>query len=405
MHSKVKKSDILILLFSIMMIRPYYIQLNDRLNRVWAYITLILAVYSLVIIILRKKTRYIIAEAVFFGIYIIATFLSYPNNLLSAVSIVGQAALGYNIGVLLLTKHYHDSVERIVPKVFTAYLYLDALSVVLGISTRVLHVQRTMTLLGYDNYAAFYVLPMLAVKMGLSLKKKGRLSREDWICWGACTLTKILTASYAASLILILFAVIILMVDKGKNLRKLLNVKNAVVFVVLLFVGIYFFNIQNIIAGLLTSAGKGVELNSRTVIWRNVIRNFRKIPLVGIGNNTPDEFLAFFGFPFGWSATHAHNIILDLMIQTGILGILTYINILRELRVEKVLMKNRWYQIFIIGIICYIILGFFDFYFYLSAFWLLISLTKSEAVLEQSALPISIRNSSMRSKAYVSEIS
>lgn len=387
MHKgKIKKNELLILLFLILMIRPYYIQLFESINRIWAYMTFVCAIYSLILVILKKKTRYIIAEAVFFGIYLLATLFSHPENLMSAASVVGQAVLGYHIGILALSKSYRGCVERMVPKVFSIYLYLDVLSVVLGISTRVFHAESNMTLLGYDNYAAFCVLPMLSVKMGFSLKNKGKLSREDWFCWAACTAAKIITLSYAASIIMIMFAIIFLMVSKWGKLKRFLNVRNAIILIVVLFVGIYSFNIQRYLAALLIASGKGIELNSRTTIWRFVVKSIFKVPIIGLGYHTAQDFLNFFKFPAGWtSTTHAHNILLDLIVQTGILGLITYINILRELKVGKVLLKNRWYQIFMIGILCYLILGFFDFYFYLSPFWLLIALTKSEAILEQQS--------------------
>lgn len=399
-NKKVRRGDLLILLFSIMMIRPYYIQLYEQINRVWAYSTLILALFSLLLIILKKRVKHVLAEALFLVIYIIGTLFSYPTNILSAISIVGQASLGYNIGILSLTKEYHYSVEKVVPRVFSVYLYLDALSVFLGISTNILHVQGTMTLLGYDNYAAFYVLPMLAVKLGLSYKNKGHLSKEDWLCWGGCTLAKIITASYAASLVLILFAVLYCMANKRKSIRKKVSIRNALLLVVLLFIGIYFFNIQYVIARFLVFVGKGVELNSRTVIWRYVMNNISMIPLVGLGNNTPEEFLSFFNFPYGWTATHAHNIILDLIIQTGIFGVIAYLNVLRELKIKCMPMRNKWYEIYIIGIVCYIILGLFDFYFYLPAFWLLVSLTKSEVIFYQKRLPLLI---STKRKTHITE--
>lgn len=103
-----------------------------------------------------------------------------------------------------------------------------------------------------------------------------------------------------------LFPIFVYIFLNIKYIRRWLNIKSFAVAIVLLFVGVYFFNIQNVLSHLLSSMGKGVTLNSRTVIWRFVLKGIFKVPIYGLGNITADYFMDFFGFPYGYNATHAH---------------------------------------------------------------------------------------------------
>lgn len=376
--NKIKIVDMLVLLFAVFMIRPYYIQILVLPNKIWAYLSLLLSLVSSIIVMQQRRLNRLIGVLLFFGIYIAATLLFDYNNLPSAISLISQAILGYNTGVLYTTKKYKESVELVVPKVFSLYLYLDCVVVFFNISTRVFGFKNTITFLGYDNYAAFYILPMMAVIMGLSFKKNGKLLYKDWILWCMCTISKIWTRSYAACIVFIIYIFLIFIVFRIKGLSRIVTVKNALIVVTLLFIGVYFFSIQSVLSDILIAMGKGVELNSRTIIWEGIINGASNVSLIGLGNHTAEQFIAFFGFPFGWGATHAHNILLDLFVQTGIVGLILFVRIINVPRSKNKMIKNKWFRIIVIGLVCYIFLGFFDFYFYIPSFWLLVALANNE---------------------------
>lgn len=383
MRLRIKLSELLISAMTVFMIRPYYIQINEILNSIWAYITVVFFIVSIYLIFKFKYQKNIYLVSIFFGVYFLATLLHNKENIFSCISTIAQAALAYNIGILYLNKTYRRAITKIVPIISSVYLYADALSVFFQISSRVLHIESTMTLLGYDNYAAFYILPLITIKLFFCIQKNGKITLENWICTILCIASKGFTQSYAAVLSFVLLIVLFILLNRFKNIRKMINIKNGIVFILVMFILVYFFEIQNIISAFLLSSGKGLTLNSRTIIWNYVVPRLDQLPLIGLGYLDSQYFLNYFEFPYGFVATHAHNILLDVTIQTGFIGLVVYIVILCDIKFYKKLLVYKHYRIMWIGLICYLILGFFDSYPFLSSFYLAISLLKQYTFLEK----------------------
>lgn len=381
---KVQCKTLLCIIMAVLMVRPYYVQLFPIWNTVWAYATLLISIASLGLIVQQNRVRDILVVLAFLGVYVMATVLNHCEYFTSAISTVGQALLAYDLGILYGTRKYHRSATISLNAVITGYLYIDAICVFLGISQRALHIEKTLTFLGYDNYAAFYIIPLIAVKFCLNSRKTGKLTRENYFCWTVCVISKLITQSYAASVALLIFMALYLMAKNFRALRKCINLKSIVLFLILLFMGIYFFNIQKILSLLLDASGKGVELNARTVIWHQIVPRITKVPPVGLGYMDEYIFMEFFEFPHGFSVTHAHNLVLDLLASTGIIGLFLYFRIIFRAKIKRVYLSNPSFRILIIGMVAYFILGFFDAYPFLSGVFLLFGFLKSSIAVDFS---------------------
>lgn len=348
------------------MIRPYYVQLLESINLIWALITLTMAILCLIKIL---KYRSIKSDKFFYAficVYLLATFLNCRENIVSAISNCAQVTLAYCLGRLYESDVYKRRIAKCVPKVISIYIYIDFITIIFGFSEKVWGIESSVSFLGYDNYAAFYIVPMIGIKFSLDYVRRNKLNLEDWIFYGCSLLGKILTGSYTAMAAIAVIPIFAYTFSHIKDIRRCLNVKSFIAAITLLFAGVYFFNIQNVLSHLLSSMGKGITLNSRTVIWKFVFSGIFRVPIYGLGNITAEYFMNFFGFPYGYNATHAHFLLLDLTIQTGIIGMIAFLGMLFSIRFKSTYFKDFSLVYIYTSLLSFLILCMFDSYPFLS---------------------------------------
>ncbi len=379
MAFRIKKSNIWIFCFAVLMIRPYYVTLNTQINMVWAYCTFVCAVITSFIVLNNKKLRSEVTIIAFFStIYLLATIIQNPGSVMSAVSSIAQIVLPYNMGVLLINHAKRPLLEKNISLVCSLYIYIDAFCTFLHVSEKVLHQPMELTFLGYDNYAAFNILAMMVVKFAIDERNHaGKLTNEDYLCYLVCCAGQLVTGSVAACISLFAFAFIKFVSQHYKRLIRGLRPIKVVVLLIALFIAVYYFKIYKLFSAILLELGKGSDLNSRTIIWSKVLHHIADIPLIGKGYYSVEDFRKFFEFPYGFNATHPHNIILCILVDTGLLGLIVYCRWLTKVTVNKEVLSLGWYRTLLIGLACYLFQGFWDFYTLLSGFYILLAVTIS----------------------------
>ena len=391
---KINNKNFFIILCAIFMIRPYYVQLCKTINLIWAVMTLILSVLCCI----RTQKYESVKKDKFFYIfictYLIATLINCEKNIMSAISNSAQITLAYSLGRLFENNRYKQKIIRYTPMIFSIYIYLDFMSILFDFSKKIWNIESSISFLGYDNYAAFYIVPIIGIKFSLDYMKKNRLNWEDWTFYFCCLFSKVLTKSYTATFAIILIPVFAFMIMHARLIRKLFNVKGFAVLILLLFDGIYFFNIQNVFSHLLSMAGKGITLNSRTVIWKFVLSHIFNVPIYGLGNITDDYFMTFFDFPYGYIATHAHFLYLDLIIQTGVIGSIAYLGMLFSIRLKKVYLRKEVLIYPFVCLLSFLVLSMFDAYLFVATPYFLIGyLTSLTWKLERENYVVQDKNS------------
>lgn len=363
---KINKKSIFVTICVIFMVRPYYVQLSKSINLIWALITLIIAFLCIVKIFKYRNIKSDKFFYLFICVYLLATLLNCRENMASAISNCAQVTLAYCLGRLYKSNVYKRKMAKCVPIVISVYIYIDFITIILGVSEKFMGMESSISFLGYDNYAAFYIVPMIGIKFSLDYARNNKLNLEDWIFYCCALFGKIFTRSYTAIAAIALIPIFTYTFSHKKDIRRCLNLKNLVAVIALLFVGVYFFNIQNVMAHLLSSLGKGITLNSRTVIWEFVLSGVFRIPIYGLGNITADYFMAFFGFPYGYNATHAHYLLLDLIVQTGIIGLIAFLGMLFSIRFKSTYFKDFSLLYVYTSLLSFLILCMFDSYPFLS---------------------------------------
>lgn len=378
---RIKRASIFPILLAIFIVRPYYVQMYSRLNTLWAYSMLGLSIWSVyknISVIKNNKGLTVLSTAIyiFCFLYIFSTLMNERSNTISAISECAQMIGGFNLGLLTVNPIYKKTAVFAMRRIFTAYLYLDAFLGFLNMGS-LLGLSREMTFLGYDNYASYCILPMLAIKFSLDYQLQNKIKGETWFCCFICIAYKIRTVSFNGLFLLCIFGLLCYIVIHRRDFGKIFTPKMGLLIVVVLVIGVNVFKIQNAFSGILLSSGKGTTLGFRTVIWDYTIRALFSAPLWGYGKIDNGSFQTIVGLSPVWDkqANHAHNLLLELWFSNGIIGMLIYIIIIAICAKG---LRKKWhdgaYRILVCGVFIYVLLGFIDGYPYIASSYVLFSL-------------------------------
>lgn len=268
---------------------------------------------------------------------------------------------------LMSRKGNRKSLNKSIDYVFSFYLICQASSMILE---RVHFVwlkayDGTPTyFFGPDNYSAFMIIPMLGVLLFLGCEDKGRIRfrRKDIILLLVLTICYIWTGSVTAACSLLILCFALFMIYLNKITSKAYSIVGLIVLFIIAFLLIMGLDIQTLFLGFLKIIGKGedgISLNSRTFIWESAIRIIKEHFLLGIGELSECEVSNFALYGTG----HAHNIILELMLRTGIVGLISYLFYMLYpfIRYRRFFLCSK-NSILLISIFVYLILSFMDFY-------------------------------------------
>lgn len=260
--------------------------------------------------------------------------------------------------------------------IFKTWIWIQFISVILtknGIHLFGTLVGDYLYFLGTDNYSSFMLLPMLGIVLFSQqyctcLEKT---SKKAYIYVILYTLINLYTKSYTAfisgSIVLTLF----LIYNMKRNLLKIFSVKKLLCGILLFVLLVVVFDIPKYFSFILVDIlHKGISLSTRTYIWDATLQHIKERPILGFGSTTAEQVKSFFFY----GTTHAHNIFLDLMIRTGIIGTISYI-IFMVWPISTVYRNKRWKELYILLIFyaAQLVLSIMDFYVIIPYFYCFIA--------------------------------
>lgn len=301
----------------------------------------VLGMFSCIILIMlcclrRKKLvfpkgcKYFI---IFFFLYLFSTILHYGENLLGLVSEVSKIL----IVVLFLILSF-SSGERVFlntlkkfRKTYMFILFIDSVCLLIEILGFRIYESDIYTILGLDNYAAFSILPMLSLIFYTSYKTKDRITATDKLIFVFCLLAKMITFSFAAILAMTVMALTTYIALCSRQLRKIISVRFIACIIVCFLLGLTFFKLDTKMDVFLAPTGKSIV--NRTELWRHALQGVSKSPFIGHGALQGDQYKTIAGYYLAYTTTetHPHNYILEILISTGIVGLLIYIGIINQM--------------------------------------------------------------------------
>lgn len=216
--------------------------------------------------------------------------------------------------------------------------------------------------LGSDNYSAFAVYPMLGIILfyeyltGVEKKRKIKGLLLTILITFSYIYMKSMTAAFGGMIYIFL---LIFYINK-ESITKLLSVKNIIWFLAILLILIQYGHIQYIFSNLLDNIlHKSITLNSRTYIWTASIDLIKSKFVLGHGDFSNEQISNFILY----GTTHAHNIFLELLLRTGIVGTIGYLwFILGSLKENIKYLYKRPVSILTATMVVQLVLASMDFY-------------------------------------------
>ena len=334
MNTKIRKSVLLYILFFIPFFKPVGLSVYAGINSiylVWKLVSLCVGIFIILnesngTFITYKKDTWFRGLFLFFIIYFLNCF-SVSRDLVTIVSnilVIFELIIILSITKGKSKKNMADALNFI----FSILLFLQIISVFYIKAGHIVfeYIENDYTyLFGTDNYSAFATIPMLGAILFFDYKRKNLFTKAKkvFLCFGLCA-SYVYTGAVTAAIISVVTVLAYIISKYNKFLLKFFTIKKVAVFCVLVLFLIMAFDIQNHMLWLLRLVGKSAKattLNSRTIIWEKAFNIIKQNIIFGIGELSAEQVEGYALYGMG----HAHNLILDLLLKSGIVGTISYL--------------------------------------------------------------------------------
>lgn len=177
--------------------------------------------------------------------------------------------------------------------------------------------------LGLDNnITPIIIIAIIIFLMNYYLNKKRLVYIIGCITVILVNVSLLMSSTMVLSLLTIILAYILSKIEP-----RIFNVKVLVILAGVIFTLIIVFKAQAMFSFIITDVlDKDLTLTSRTSIWERVIEIIKEKPVLGYGRGT---------FDFVFEDRNAHNMLLQVLFQTGVIGLAGFINLIIVPIVEK----------------------------------------------------------------------
>lgn len=226
-------------------------------------------------------------------------------------------------------------------------------------------------LFGMDNYSAFFIYPMLSVVLYRNAVRYSKFGLSGWLLLllvvAIYTITKSMTAVGAG----MIFLLICLIKNSWPKLPRVRGIGWLIVAMVVFLVLVCGFQFQNLLASILDAMSKGVTLNSRTIIWADALELIKQRPFLGHGAFTQKQLFEDYVL---YGTTHAHNLLLELLVRAGIVGTVAYLCFLLGFVSNGRKKLPQAHGVLLAGLVAQLVLFFMDYYPTITTFYIFMGL-------------------------------
>lgn len=328
-----RENQVLAIALIVLSTKPYAVQLNGVVDAIWNVSVLIAIAMGLIVCSRNRLVKQIVSTqnillASFCALYCAITLLHYPQNTAGAFSESARIFLGY-AAVGLLCRRNPKVCMKAIKRSFTVLLLVDCATVLISQWIPIFG-GSNYSFLGMDNYAVFFVLPMLGSVFAASYYLNDRITLDAWALAAACLLCKMVTHAATSIIALIVLVLLVFGVSKKETIPRIINLYSGMLILVVFTVGVCVFQAQKFFAPLFKMMGKDVTLSYRTTIWDKTIQSILENPMFGYGKTGNGIFQGIVGFSAEWDvqANHTHNYLLELLFVAGVVGTVLYISYL-----------------------------------------------------------------------------
>ena len=293
----------------------------DEIFDAWLVIASILIVNEFI----RQKCKLnllLIMIIIFSGIILTVTWQNSGDMFDSIICSVSSIAAMMLVEISLRKKCFDDFLDIsvlvvwiiVIANVFTVVYYPDGIL----LTTR----GSPIWLYGIDNRFAFLFMPGICLAFVRDLFKSQKLKTSSVLLYAICLATLVFRWSVGAMVAMTLFIPFFLFIYKIKKPKLFHGVNYYIVFLIL-YMALTYYNMQYYFEGLIVDyLQKDLTLTYRTVLWEMGLYYINLKPFLGYGVLGNAMMISIFGF------SHLHNHLLNIIFQTGYVGLAVYVVIL-----------------------------------------------------------------------------
>lgn len=263
-----------------------------------------------------KISKFVLLFLLYYLIVLIATILNNGN--------INKWIMNFTLylGTIMIIERYikEDNIKilRILVIIFYGLTIGNTLSFILfpnGLA-QTEFLQTPIYMLGIDNRFAFTYIPGLCITGVYDLIKNKKISKITILYFVITFSTLIYFWSAAALFVEALFVLYFIFIYRMK-----VNISPKIYFAIAIvgFIALVFLRIQNIFSFLIVDIlHKDLTLSNRTLIWDIAIKIIKQNKILGIGIQGSNEMHNLI------TAYHSHSDFLNILLQSGILGLGAY---------------------------------------------------------------------------------
>lgn len=344
MTAKIKKNDLKFILFLILIFpffRITYLTANFAIvNKI--YLVFQILAFLIIVFILTKNKNFKLSKVnlVIILYFIVLNFSTILNN----ASIFECLYLSFRVITFCLIVEYGlrfdtENFLKAVKYYFVFSVLLNFLSIL--IYPNGMYIDKNVGyhqnwILGYKNIHILFIIPAILFSFLYSYYKFNKLKLRNYL-FLLISIVSIIMVDSSTSLVGLLTITAFIIFNKLFNKDRIFNIKNYLIFIVSLFLGIIVFKIQEKFKFIIENIfHRSLNFTNRTYIWEYVIDFIKKKPLIGYG---VENQIVRYNKTTYLKSIHAHNEILEIIYKSGIIGLafFSYIVIL----CTKELMKDK----------------------------------------------------------------
>lgn len=183
--------------------------------------------------------------------------------------------------------------------------------------------------LGYKTARMVYLLPYMLLEIKNMIKSPSDV-KKAYTCYFGVLLVYSYgaggTASFLAMCIFTLVSLIIISDKRTSSMQHLVgrvvNIWTIGIVYSLVTIDLVFRSDKSLLLGIVSTVfNKSTTLSHRTVIWGKVIDLYKEKPLMGNGHIDLESYVELIDYSM---ATSAHNMVLTIMVTTGVIGLLIF---------------------------------------------------------------------------------
>lgn len=277
-------------------------------------IYMILGTGIFALFVLKKKAIPEDKFAILFLLYSIDTFVVTAHYVeVSSGLLCSIVAYAFLFALFVMD---FDSVLRAIA--ILGYIVIVINFITIAISSRL---DNSIYFIGGKNRLSIVLIPLLMIILLNEVKEYGKIRQRAKLAW-LLGIVSIVLASSGTGIVVVAFAIVfaIMLWDLKPN-------KYIIIGILLILYGLLILSSNTILGNQIwinfTSVlGKRSDLTNRTLVWGNLLRMMHSHWIFGLGREAVNNFQNNWGMMT--IATEAHNAVLELFLDGGIIGFVLY---------------------------------------------------------------------------------